>query len=328
MTEDAGTRRQLDSQRTVELVVDKPGLRLDRYLAEHLPGRSRAELQRWIGEGRVTIAVSTVKASYAVRTSDRIVVRIPAPSSDELLPEPIPLEAVYEDAELLVVIKPPGMVVHPAHGVRSGTLVNALLHRYPDLDRSGDDQRPGIVHRLDRDTSGLIVVARDEETRAHLQEQFRARTVRKRYLTLLEGRLDPPEGRIEAAIGRDPRHRKRMTVFPPDHGGREAVTIYRVLDCFERFTFAEAEPRTGRTHQIRVHFSYVGHPVVGDRVYGRRKQTLHCPRQFLHAQRLAFRLPSTGEFAEFTAPLPDDLEQVLQALASTRPGERHEDERY
>jgi len=327
MTEDADTRRRLDSQGTVELIVDTPGLRLDRYLADHLPGRSRSELQRWISEGRVTIGDAPVKASHSVRTSDRILVRVPAPASHELLPEPLPLEVVYEDDKLLVISKPPGMVVHPAPGVRAGTLVNALLHRYPDLDRSGADQRPGIVHRLDKDTSGLIVVARDEATRAQLQEQFKERTVRKRYLTLLEGRLEPAQGRIEAAIGRDPRHRKRMTVFPPHRGGRDAVTLYRVLEHFERFTLVEAEPKTGRTHQIRVHFSYLRHPVVGDRVYGRRKQTLPCPRQFLHAQRLAFRLPSTGELAEFTAPLPDDLGQVLQALASSRPGERHEDDR-
>jgi len=314
MTEDAGTQRRLDSQRTVELVVDKPRPRLDRYLAEQLPGHSRSELQRWIREGRVTIGGSPVKASQPVKTSDRILVQIAPPASDEILPEPIPLKVMYEDEELLVVNKPPGMVVHPAHGVRAGTLVN--------------DQRPGIVHRLDKDTSGLIVVAKSEATRVHLQEQFRARTVRKRYLTLLEDRLEPPEGSIDAAIGRDPRHRKRMTVFAPNLGGRDAVTLYRVLEYFQRFTFAAAEPKTGRTHQIRVHFSYLGHPVVGDGVYGRRKQTLPCPRQFLHAQRLAFRLPSTGKLTEFTAPLPDDLRQVLQALASSRPGERHENERY
>lgn len=328
MTEDVGSRRRLDFERIVELAVDQPGLRLDRYLADHLPDRSRSELQRWIGEGRVTIAGSTVKASYVVGTSDKIVVMVPAPASDELLAEPIPLEVVYEDEDLLVVNKPPGMVVHPAHGVRSGTLVNALLHRYPDLDRSGSDQRPGIVHRLDKDTSGLMVVARNEATRDYLQKQFKARSVRKSYLTLLEGRLEPPEGRVEAAIGRDPRHRKRMTVFPPHQRGRDAVTLYRVLQLFERFTLAEAELKTGRTHQIRVHFSYLGHPVVGDTVYGRRKQTLPCPRQFLHAQRLAFRLPGTSESVEFTAPLPDDLRRVLQALSSPRPGGRNEHERY
>jgi len=303
-----------ETEEVITLTVERSGDRLDKYLSERLPGRSRSEVQRWIKEGRVTVDGAVLKPSYKVQAGEQVVVQVPAPEIHELLPEPIPLDVLYEDADLLVINKPAGMVVHPAHGNWSGTLVNAVLHHCPELADADSEQRPGIVHRLDKDTSGLIVVAKHEAARQHLQAQFKARTVSKGYLALLEGHLEPREGRIEAAIGRDPQQRKRMAVLPLARGGREAITHYRVLGYYDDYTLIEAKPQTGRTHQIRVHFAYIKHPVVGDTVYGRRKQRLRCPRQFLHAHRLGFRLPSNDEWVEFSAELPADLQQVLDAL--------------
>jgi 23S rRNA pseudouridine1911/1915/1917 synthase len=210
------------------------------------------------------------------------------------------------------------MVVHPAPGHTSGTLVNALLARYPELAASRDD-RPGIVHRLDRDTSGLILVARTDKVRRALQRQFKERQVHKAYAALLDGHLQPSWGRIEAPVGRDPNHRQRMAVLP---GGREAITEYHALERFSQttgpaageYTLVEAEPRTGRTHQIRVHFASIGHPIVGDAVYGRHRTRLPVLRQFLHAQRLAFKHPGSGHRMALEAELPSDLASVLEML--------------
>jgi 23S rRNA pseudouridine1911/1915/1917 synthase len=303
-----------ETEQTVRLAVEQSGPRLDRYLADHLADCSRAQIQQWIKAGRITVDGVVSKASHKVTEGERVDVRVPMPESRELLPEPIPLDVVYEDDDLAVINKEAGMVVHPAHGNWSGTLVNAMLQRWPGMATLGSGQRPGIVHRLDKDTSGLLVVAKNGEAQGQLQAQFKARTVSKSYLALLEGRLEPAEGRIEAAIGRDRRKRKQMAVLPAARGGREAITLYRVAAYYDDFTFVEAEPKTGRTHQIRVHLAYLGHPLVGDRVYGRRKQRLPCPRQFLHASRLGLRLPSSGEFVEFTTPLADDLQAVLDEL--------------
>ena len=236
----------------------------------------------------------------------------------ELVAAEIPLVLVYQDEHLLVVDKPPGMVVHPAPGHAAGTLVNALLARVPELAAS-DSPRPGIVHRLDRDTSGLILVARSEKVRRTLQQQFKERRVAKAYLALLHGHLQPAWGRIEAPIGRDPRHRQRMAVLA---GGREAITEYHVREQFARdvgpaaghYSLVEAQPHTGRTHQIRVHFASIEHPVVGDAVYGRRGRSLPLERQFLHAWRLSFQHPVTRNKMELEAPLPQDLEEVLAFL--------------
>lgn len=247
---------------------------------------------------------------------------MPGEEPRELLPEKVPLSVVYEDEFLIAVDKAPGMVVHPSPGHPSGTLVNALLARYPDLADTGDQARPGIVHRLDRDTSGLILVARQEKTRLALQRLFRERQVRKVYLALLDGHLQPAWGLIEAPLGRDPAHRQRMAVV---RGGRDATTEYFVREQFSyrtgaaagSFCLVEAEPKTGRTHQIRVHFASIGHPVVGDRVYGHRTTRLPVARQFLHAFRLAFRHPVSGGQMELEAPIPDDLAAVLDLVRST-----------
>lgn len=303
-------------ERQIELTVDDGGTRLDKFLAEQLAGLSRSAIRRLIDTAQVLVNGGPVKASYKVRSGDLVAVCVPQPEPEEPVAEAIPLDIVYEDQALIVVNKPAGMVIHPAPGHQSGTLVNALLAHCPDLAATGGDAgdaRPGIVHRLDRDTSGLILVAKTEQVRRALQRQFKARQVHKVYVALLDGHLEAAHGRIEAPLGRDPRHRQRMAVVP---GGREAVTEYRLLASFAGgdYSLVEAEPKTGRTHQIRVHFASIGHPVVGDTVYGRRRTRLSVPRQFLHAQRLGLTHPLTGQTLEFEAPLPEDLAAVLRLL--------------
>ena len=307
-------------ERIVELHVTKAGQRIDKYIAEQVPNLSRSMVQRLIREGRVTVGGKATKPSYQVEAGDEIVVRIPPPEPSEVEREPIPLDIVYEDEDIIVVNKPAGMVVHPAYGHRTGTLVNAILAHCPDLAVTEGDFRPGIVHRLDKDTSGLIIVAKHDAARRHLQRQFKRREVKKVYLALLEGRLEPVRGVIEAPIGRDKKRRKRMAVV---EGGREARTEYRVVEYFgggaghraRPYTLVEAEPKTGRTHQVRVHFASIGHPLAGDPVYGFRKQRLSgLQRQFLHARTLSFRLPGSDEHIELTAELPDDLRGVLEEL--------------
>lgn len=302
------------------ITVAVGGERLDKWLAVQLPDRSRSEIQRWIEAGLVTRQGRILKASTRVAPGDEITVEIPpAPEDYEVVPEPIPLDVLYEDDDLLVINKPAGMVVHPGAGNRHGTLVNAVLHRCPDLEGVGGVQRPGIVHRLDKDTSGLILVAKNDRAHRALQAQFKAREVAKTYLALVYGGVEPSVGEIAAAIGRDTRDRKRMAVVPSGLG-RPAVTRYETLATYktasgERLTLLACRPLTGRTHQIRVHLAYIKHPIVGDAVYaGRRKPPVSCPRQFLHAHRITFRLPATGQEVTFTAPLPPDLQAVLANL--------------
>jgi len=311
--------------RLLEVEID--GERIDKYLTERLAEASRAEVQRLIKAGCVTLNGATVKPSQRVERGDQIVVRIPPPEPVALLPEPIPLDVVYEDADVLLINKPAGLVVHPAAGHAAGTLVNAILAHVPGWGGQsgagspttaptatgiGGEWRPGIVHRLDKDTSGLILVAKHDVSLRKLQNQFKNRLVTKIYLALVEGKLIPDHGRIDAPIGRDPRARQRMAVLP--RRGRLAQTDYRVLAYLGEFSLVEVRPLTGRTHQIRVHCAAVGHPVAGDPVYGHRKRTLPLTRQFLHAWQLSFNLPSSGERVTFTAPLPEDLREVLKGL--------------
>lgn len=291
-----------------EFLVAEGEERLDKYLAGSLD-LSRSQVQRLIRQGRVTVEGEVSKASYLLSPGERIRVQLPPPEEPAPLAQELPLDIVYEDQDLAVVNKPAGMVVHPSYGHRKGTLVNALLARYPSLSRL-PGTRPGIVHRLDKDTSGLMVVARNEEARRNLQKQFKRGGVKKVYLALVEGHLKPAQGVIEAPIGRDPRRRKRMAVL---RGGREAVTEYRVRDYLGGYTLVEAMPRTGRTHQVRVHLAFLGHPVVGDPVYGFRKKRLELERQFLHSHILGFRAPS-GRYLEFEAALPEELERVLEGF--------------
>ncbi|MCC6456489.1 MAG: RluA family pseudouridine synthase [Caldilineaceae bacterium] len=303
--------------------------RLDRWLARHLPEHSRSVIQRWIKEGSVVVNDQPSRANQRLLPGDRIDLNLPdLPRSTELRAEEIPLAVLYEDQDLIVVDKPAGLVVHPAPGHAGGTLVNAILHHVPDLAGIGGELRPGIVHRLDKDTSGVIVVAKHDAALRHLQAQFKSRKVEKQYIALVEGKIEEEQGRIVAPIGRDPRNRKRQTVILAENPGalkaRPATTEYKVLAQFTvplrnapgrgTFTLVQAHPITGRTHQIRVHFAWLGHPLVGDPIYGLRRQRLPVPRLFLHAARLAFALPSTGERVEFSAPLPAELQQVLHDL--------------
>ena len=304
----------MPEETTIEFSAENKGDRIDKLLVERLANVSRSAIQQMIRDGLVLVNGAGIKPNYRTRVGDQVVARVVEEPEPELLAEPIPLDVVYEDDFLLVVNKPAGMVVHPAFGHNSGTLVNAVLSHVPDMADEAQADRPGIVHRLDMDTSGLIVVAKQEAVRIALQEAFKEREIKKQYLVLVEGQVAAGHGVIRAEIGRDPKQRKRMTVVAD---GRAAVTEYRVLERFERQTYLEAEPQTGRTHQIRVHFAYIGHPVVGDRVYGYRKQRVSLDRQFLHAARLVFVHPVSGDVLDLEAPLPADLAAVLDDLRRT-----------
>ena len=301
----------MDSQ-THTFVTDRPGERLDRVLADLLPDLSRAHIQTLIKKGLVSInGVTVAKPSTRLDGGESLCIQVPAAEPQALVAEPIPLDIVYQDDEVIVVNKAAGMVVHPASGHPSGTLVNALLSHVPQLALVGGTRRPGIVHRLDKDTSGLIVVALTEPTRLAIKAQFQARTVRKHYLALVEGVLSPPDGVVDAPIARSKHRRKRMAVV---QGGRPAQTEFHTLESFSAHTLIEALPKTGRTHQIRVHLAFLGHPLVGDMVYGRRKRTAPLKRHFLHASQLSFLLPASGRELSLTSPLPSDLAHALNWL--------------
>lgn len=304
-----------------EIGEDDAGQRIDKFLATEIPDRSRSQIQELIKEGLVTIQGTRVKPSYRLVAGDIVVARVPPEEAVELVPQRLPLDVIYEDGDVVVVNKPAGLVVHPAPGHEIGTLVNALLAHFPELAGLTEEEeeaahRPGIVHRLDKQTSGLILVAKHEAARRFLQRQFRQRKVKKTYVALVEGRLQPPDGIIDAPIGRDPQHRQRMAVL--QRGGRPAQTVYHLIEYLNDYSLVSVQPITGRTHQIRTHFAAIDHPVVGDRVYGYRRQRLDIGRQFLHAWKLALTLPS-GEAREFIAPLPADLRQVLMNLAGRIP---------
>ena len=296
-------------EKTCSFVVDTSGVRLDKFVSEKCPGLSRTQAQRLIEEGNVTVNDRTAKSSLKLSAGDRVTVTIPPTPPSSLAPEVMPLKIVYEDANLLVIDKPAGLTVHPAPGHPGGTLINAILAYYPRLAEISDSLRPGIVHRLDKDTSGLMIVAKNKAAQLNLVEQFRSRTVKKAYLVLVRGKLTPECGLIEAALGRSPSDRKRMAVV---REGLEARTRYQVVKYLGGFTLLEVAPETGRTHQIRVHLAAIGYPVVGDAVYGFKSK--HLSRQFLHAYRLGFKLPSTGEFVEFESPLPEDLAKALREI--------------
>ncbi len=295
-------------EKTYSFVADKPVTRLDKYVCEKCPELSRTRIQKLIDEGYIIVNKQRSKPGLKLNSGDKVNIIIPI-SHSPLSPEAIPLAIIYEDDDLLVIDKPVGLTVHPAPGHPSHTLVNALLSRLPDLPDTGDSLRPGIVHRLDKDTSGIMVIAKNSAAQANLISQFKARSVTKAYLTLVKGHLTPESGIIEAPIGRDPRNRKRMAVVAE---GREARTQYRVIEHIGDYTLLEVKPETGRTHQIRVHLSAIGFPVAGDTTYG--VKSAYLSRQFIHASRLGFKLPSTGEYVEFESELPPDLEQALRYI--------------
>jgi 23S rRNA pseudouridine1911/1915/1917 synthase len=288
--------------------------RLDKFLVSCFPDFSRSRLQGLIRDGFVRVdGVPAAKTGQELVPGMAVEVRVPPPEPVDLEPEHIPLEILFENQDLLVINKPAGMVVHPAVGHTRGTLVNAALAHAPDMEGVGGEIRPGIVHRLDKDTSGLILIAKNERAHRMLQDQFRLRQVKKIYLALVDGKPPTPEGRIEAPIGRDPKDRKRMAVVP-ESKGRQAVSEYRTLKSYPLHTLLEVHPLTGRTHQIRLHLAFLGCPVVGDTIYGRKKASLPIDRHFLHAYQLVIQLPGKTEPQSFQAPLPGELEEALHTL--------------
>jgi 23S rRNA pseudouridine1911/1915/1917 synthase len=306
---------------TFKISADEAGTRLDAYLASQIEGWSRARLQRLIENEDVLVNGKSSKPSYKIREQDEVEFELIAPAADAFVPENIPIDIVYEDDALVVVNKPAGLVVHPAAGMPSGTLANALAYHFQQLP-AGTGVRPGLVHRLDRDTSGLLVVAKTDSALENLSDQFRDRTVYKSYVALVHGRLAASSGKIDQPLARDPSNRTRMAVV---RGGRNALTLYRVRRGFDRFTLLEVELKTGRTHQIRVHLAWLKHPVVGDETYGGgrdntiqdtrlRARVRSLNRQFLHAEKLGFTHPKTNEFVKFESPLPTDLEGLLEIL--------------
>ncbi len=292
------------------------GQRLDHVLHRRLPEFSRSRIQQWIGKGRVLVNGVAVRASYSVRAGDSIEVDPAEAPPLRASPEAIPLTILYEDEDMVAIDKPAGMVVHAGAGVHQGTLVNALLHRFAALSAVGGPLRPGIVHRLDRFTSGVLLAAKNDAAHQKLAAQFSGRQVEKIYLAMVHGQVARESGRIERPIARDPAHRTRMTARLGQ--GRAAWSEYRVLRRFERFTLLEVRIGTGRTHQIRAHLASIGHPVAGDTLYGAPAQSPGAEplgRYFLHAHSIQFRKPSSGEQMGVTSPLPPELEQWMAALA-------------
>jgi 23S rRNA pseudouridine1911/1915/1917 synthase len=306
---------------TFKIGPDDVGVRLDAFLASQIEGWSRARLQRLIEAEDVLVNGKPARASHKLREHDKLEVELTPPATTSFTPEAIPIEIVHEDDTLVVVNKPAGLVIHPAAGIHSGTLANALAYHFQQLPNASS-VRPGIVHRLDRDTSGLLVVAKTESALEDLSDQFRARTVYKSYVALVHGRMQSDSGRIEQPLARDPSNRTRMAVV---RGGRSALSIYRVTRRFNRFTLLDVELKTGRTHQIRVHLAWLKHPVIGDETYGGgRDNTIQDPRlkaqirnlgrHFLHAEKLAFTHPATDERVQFHSPLPPDLSNLLMEI--------------
>lgn len=291
------------------------GMRADRWASEQLGGASRNRLQQLIKDGHLKINGEKVKASYRLKAGDSIIVRIPEPEPAEVRPEKIPLDIVYEDRSLIVVNKPRGMVVHPAPGHMSGTLVNALLDHCRDLSGINGVLRPGIVHRIDKDTSGLLMAAKTDEAHRSLAAQLKDKRTRRMYLAIVHGQFSEPSGIIDAPIGRDSRDRKKMAVNRLH--GKHAVTHFKVLEPFDNYTLISCRLETGRTHQIRVHMASIGHPVAGDPKYGPGK-TLPIAGQALHAAELGFVHPETGEELLFEAPLPEDIQRLLDELRRRR----------
>jgi 23S rRNA pseudouridine1911/1915/1917 synthase len=321
-------------EKEYDYIVDagSAGGRLDRYVSDPDAGGddgeetplTRSQAQRLIESGEVTVNDLRVKVGYRLKEGDRVKVAFSAPTPLEVEPEVIDLDVIYEDEHLAVVNKSPGMVVHPAPGNSRGTLVNALLGRYGGLSGQGGADRPGIVHRLDKGTSGLMVIARRDDAHRHLSGQFKDRTVEKRYLALVKGEPKEEDGNISVSVGRHPRERKRMAASP--RKGRQAETEYRIIERFEGFSLLEVRPLTGRTHQVRVHLAYIGHPLVGDEVYGGKtasekrfsRKISDLGRPALHAGKLSFTHPASGDRLEFSTPLHRDMEQLITALRKAR----------
>ncbi len=303
-------------QKLIQASAEHYGIRIDRFLSEQLQEHSRSYIQKLIKDGRVSIEGKAVKSNYKITGSEEIALLIPDQVIPDILPEDIPLDILYEDQDLIVINKPKGMVVHPATGHYSGTLVNALMyHCKDDLSGINGVMRPGIVHRIDRNTTGSLLVCKNDFAHNAIAEQLKVHSITRRYRAIVHGNLKDDQGTVDAPIGRHPIDRKKMAIEP--RNGRDAITHYHVLERFGNYTYIECQLETGRTHQIRVHMSSIHHPIVGDDVYGPAK----CPfsglqGQTLHAQVLGFIHPRTGEYMEFSAPLPEYFENLLTKLRS------------
>lgn len=300
---------------TIEKIVEAAdiGNRLDKYLAKMLPDLTRTRIQQFINDGLVLVNGKTEKNSYKVQNEDLIEIELPEDKEMEILPEDIPLDIVYEDADVIVVNKPNGMIVHPSVGINSRTLVNALLYHCQDLSGINGIIRPGIVHRIDKETSGLLMVAKNDKAHHHLSDQLREHSVERSYVALVHGNIAHEFGTIDAPIGRDTKDRQKMTVT--DHNSKQARTNFRVLERFEKddLTLIECRLETGRTHQIRVHMAFIDHPVYGDPKYGYRRDD-HSFGQYLHAKTLGFVHPTTNEVMTFEVELPKEFEEKLKEL--------------
>ena len=302
------------TERKFHFEIATPGGRLDQQITAHISDVSRNRIQKLIRSGLITVDdIRIVKPGHSLKGGERVSVVIPAPASSDLVPEAIPLDIIYEDRNVVIVNKPAGMVVHPSAGHDSGTLVQAVLAHAPDIEGIGEVLRPGVVHRLDKDTSGIIVFAKNDAAHQQLQAQFKEREVKKVYHALVDGAPPSPSGKIETHIGRDPKYRQKMAVVSKAKG-REASTIYHTEENFSQHTFLEVHPHTGRTHQIRVHLAFIGCPVVGDTFYGVRGATLPVSRHLLHASQLEITLPEHDEPSTHKAPLPRDFLDVLTSL--------------
>lgn len=299
-----------DIEERITITVEGEEGRIDKYLATELTDMSRSKIQLLIDEENILVNSKPIKSNYKLQPNDEIKISIPEPEPIDVTPEDIPLDIVYEDQDVVVVNKPQGMVVHPAAGHSHGTLVNALLYHIDDLSGINGKIRPGIVHRLDKDTSGILVVAKNDEAHVKLSEQLQDRSMTRKYWTIVHGVLPHNHGTIDAPIGRDLKNRQQFTVVT---GGKEAVSHFRVLERFKNYSLLEVSLETGRTHQIRVHLKYINFPVAGDEVYGPKK-TLKGNGQFLHAHTIEFIHPRTGELMHFEAPVPPIFEETLEQL--------------
>lgn len=287
------------------------GARIDKYLSDNIEDRSRAFIQNLIDENNITVNDKNIKSNYKVKDKDKIKVIIPVPKELTISGEDIPLDIVFEDKDVVVVNKPQGMVVHPASGVYSGTLVNALLNHCEDLSGINGVVRPGIVHRIDKDTSGVLVIAKNDFAHNKLAEQFKEHSMKREYYALVEGRVKNEEGTIDAPLGRHPQDRIKMAIVKD---GKRAVTHYKVIETYKNTTLIKCRLETGRTHQIRVHMAHIGHPLVGDPVYGYKKQKYKLEGQLLHAKVLGFIHPYTNEYMEFESELPSYFTKILEIL--------------
>jgi len=312
-----------ERKETFEVTQELSGKRADVVLSHFLSDHTRSQIKKLIDDQHVLVKGKAIKPSKKFDEGEFLDVTLPSPVSIDAKPEDIDIEVIYEDSSLIVVNKPAGMVVHPGAGIKGGTLVNALLYKCEDLSGIGGKIRPGIVHRLDKDTSGVMVVAKNDQSHNSLVSQFKSRTVKKRYLAIVEGNLKEESGSFDSVIGRDPVHRIKMS--SKSKAGKESLTLWKVIERFKAALLIEAEPKTGRTHQIRVHFSENGYPILADKVYGHRKQKVQVittaakkiGRQALHASKIGFIHPESGDWVEFTAPVPEDMKQALLYLKKT-----------